>query len=179
MAESRKNPDRKKNVDAFKATQKDQPKQKEKREHLVPMTKWETTDILDLRGDLFEALENQLLETFVNLQQAQEAFQKAAQVMQMIIQHNIKKDKIKLEYQWNNGDPASEQDVAEFQAKLKEIQALREKQYEEVKKQINASKTGLVGANGEPIATTQNLEDNGETAEQPDEGSDEVGPMAD
>lgn len=165
MAESKKNQSRQGKVDAFKQKAKEQSKQnKTPKTHLIPLTEWQSTDALELRGDLLEAMEQQFVLTFQSLQEArnilnetQNEFQKAAQVLQMVMQQNIKAGKITLKYAWNNGEDATSEEVATFEKKMNELRELQKKQFEDAQKKENALKTGLVAANGEPIGTTQNL----------------------
>lgn len=168
MAETKKNPDRKGKVDAFKeqAKQKAAPAAKVEREYLIPVTDWQSTEVLELRGDLLEALEQKFLETYQGLNAAKQVldqtfnrFQQAASAMQMIIQSNVKGGKINLSYKWNDGSDATPAEVEKFE---KELEAVKEKQinaYNEYQASLNANKTGLVAPDGRPIGTTQNLDE--------------------
>jgi hypothetical protein len=167
MSQSKVEKDRKNKVQAFKAQAKEQAKQAGiPKTHLVPLTEWETTDILNLRGDLLEAMEQQFVLTYQNLASAEQMvaeakkeFQKAAQVMQMIMSTNIKAGKIRLKYSWNNGEDATEEDVKDYEAKMEKIREAQKKAFEDYQKQQNAEKTGLVGPDGQPVGTAQDLED--------------------
>lgn len=168
MAESRTNNDRKHKVDAFKQKEKQAAKQEARpRTYLIPNTTWESKENLDFRGDLADAMEHQMMLTFQALQEskrqlneAAQEFQKMAHVMQMIIQQNIKAGKIKLNYVWDNGDPATDEDVATYESKMNELRELQKKAFEENRKKENGEKTGLVGLDGQPIGTTQSLDEN-------------------
>lgn len=157
----KKDKTRKDKVEKFKDNAKQQAAQAAiPKTHLIPQTNWNTTDVLDLRGDLLEALEKQMVLVYQNLQAANDEFNKAAQVMQMIMSTNVKSGKINLTYSWNNGEKATEQEVEDFKAKMKEIQELRNKQVQDLKRTENAAKTGLVAADGStPIGSTQNLDE--------------------
>lgn len=174
MAESKTDKSRNSKVDSFKQRAKEEAKKaKIQKTHLMPLTEWEATEVLDLRGDLLEAMEQQFIAVWQNLahakhlvDQAQGEFQKAAHVMQMIIKKNVDAGKIKMKYMWNNGDDATEADIAKFEAdleRLREEQAQkRDEELNEQEKVIqlqNAAKTGLVGTNGEPIGSTRNLDE--------------------
>lgn len=172
MAESKTNKQRKGKVETFKEKAKEKAKQEAiPKTHLIPLTEWESTENLDLRGDLMDALEQQMVSTYQNLAQtrqlldeAQREFQKAAHVMQMIIQQNIKAGKVKLNYQWNNGEDASPEEVAEYETKMNELRDLQKKQFEQAQAEKNAMKTGLVNPDGSPLGSTQNLDEDDEDA---------------
>ena len=167
MSNSKQNPDRKSKVQAFQAKAKQENQQQQTpKTHLVPYTEWQSTEILELRGDLLQALEDQYVLTFQALIDARnqlaaagENFQKSAHIIQMIMQHNIKLDKVKLKYTWNNGETPTEVEIKEYTEKIEQIRDLQKKKFEEAKAQENASKTGLVGVNGQPIGTSQDLTD--------------------
>jgi len=177
MSASKVEKARKDKVQAFKQQAKEKAKQAgTPKTHLLPLTEWNTTDVLDLGGDLAEALEQQFVLTWQtlsecehNLNVAKNEFQKAAHILQMVMQRNIKAGKVKLKYSWNNGEDATEAEVKEFQAKLEELQAKQREAFEKAKAeeqaQANAKKTGLVGLDGAPIGTDQDLDgDTKETA---------------
>jgi len=160
MAQSRKDPKRKKKLQNFKQKSKKMSEQQQTpKTHLIPQTEWNSKETLDIRGDLMEALEKQFYLTYQHLQQANQEFEKIAQVMQMIFSTNIKTGKVKLKYSWNNGEPATDQEVKNYEAKIAEIRNAQQKQQEDLLKQENALKTGLVGPGGEPIGSTQNLDE--------------------
>lgn len=167
MSESKKDLSRKEKAEAFKEKAKEG--NKPEKTHIIPLTSWEATDNLDLRGDLLEAFEQQLVNQFQAIKQAEhaiaeagKAFQKGAHIMQMIMQDNIKKEKIKLTYSWNDGTDATSEEVADYEKKMNEIRELQRKQFQDYfdqkKKEENAEKTGLVNPDGSPIGTTQNLD---------------------
>lgn len=170
MAESKTNPARKGKVEAFKEKAKEKAKQQAvPKTHLIPLTEWSSTENLDLRGDLMDALEQQMVATYQNLAQArqvlneaQNEFQKAAHVMQMIIQQNIKAGKVKLNYQWNNGEDATPEEVTEYETEMQKLRDLQKKQFEQAQAEKNAQKTGLVSADGSPLGSTQNLDEEDE-----------------
>ena len=105
---------------------------------------------------MLEALEQ-------NLMAAIDAIQKCGQIAQFVMQQNIKADKIKVNYVWNNGEAASEAEIATHKDTLKKMQEERQKQLlqmqEQIQQDFNAAKTGLVGPDGQPVGTTQNLEE--------------------
>lgn len=187
MSESKTNKDRKAKVDAFKEKAKEAAQQQSiPKTHLIPITDWKSTELLDFRGDLMDAMEQQLMLTFQSLQEArqllnqtQAEFQKAAHVMQMVIQTNIKAGKIKLSYQWNNGEDASAEEVAKYEEKMNELRELQRKNFEAAQQQENAKKTGLVGADGSPIGTTQNLDEVTNQEEDEDSENSNLDAMAD
>lgn len=156
----KKNQDRKKKVEAFKQKAQQQAEQQAiPKTQLVPKTEWESTEILEFRGDLLHALEQMMVETYDHLRMANEAFSKTGNVLQMLISNNIKKGKIKLTYVWNNGEPATEAEVKEYEDKLAQLRKLQQEQMEKLKAQQNASKTGLVAPDGSPIGTDQDLDE--------------------
>lgn len=167
MAVSAKSKDRKSKVEAFKQQAKEQAKKEAiPKTHLIPLTEWGTTDVLDIRGDILEALENQMVLTYQALQksaaeldQAQVNFQNTGRVLQMIVQQNIKAEKIKVKYVWNNGEDATDQDVTDFQKQMEDLKELQQQKVDNLKSQENAAKTGLVGPDGNPVGTNQNLDE--------------------
>lgn len=159
MAKSKTDPKRKKKLQNFKTKQKKMSEQQQvQKTHLVPETEWQSKDILDLRGDLLEALEQTYVETYKHLMAANESFSKGGQVMQMILSTNIKAGKVKLNYRWNNGEAATEAEVKAWEDQMKALRAQQQQQVEEVLAQQNAQKTGLVAPDGRPIGTTQDLD---------------------
>lgn len=175
MAQSKKNPKRKKKVQNFKQkAKKMSEQQKTPKTHLVPQTEWNSKDVLELRGDLLEALEQLFVQTYEHLSAANSTFSKAGQVIQMIMSNNIKNGKIKLTYKWNNGEDATPEDVAEFEAQMKQIREHQQNQAKQQQQLANAAKTGLVGPDGEPIGTTQDLSEPEDSDLVTDEPSEEV-----
>lgn len=166
MPTSKTDKKRKDKKEAFKENAKKEAAQAAiPKTHLIPQTSWQTTDMLDLRGDLLEAFEKNMVLTYEALQQAQMNFSHAAQVLQMIMSTNVKSGKINLSYVWNNGEPASEEEVNSFKAKMEEINKLRQEQATKIKQEANSEKTGLVGPGGEPIGTDQNLDEEEQESE--------------
>ena len=149
--------DRSKKKEQFKQKAKHQAAQQSiARTHLVPVPTWQSNDTLDCRGDMLEALE-------ANLMAAMDAVQKCGQVAQYIMQQNIQAKKITINYVWNNGETATPEEVETHKGELKKLQEERNKQLLEMQEKIqqdhNAAKTGLVGVDGAPIGTTQNLDE--------------------
>lgn len=180
MAQSKKNPKRKKKVEQFKETAKVQAAQKQiPRTHLVPTPTWQSTENLDLRGDLLEAFEQQLVI-------AMDAIQKCGQALQYVMQMNIKSEKIKLDYQWNNGEKPTQEEIDKFLADQKTLMEERKKQMLEMQETLqkqanqaiaetNASITGLVGPDGvTPVGTNKPLVDEEDSIdEQPSDNVDD------
>jgi len=163
-----KKDEKKRKLNNFKNKAKKMAEQKSiPKTHLIPETEWQSNEELVLRGDLLEALEKTLITTFENLQQANANFGKVGQILQMIVTSNIKNGKVKLKYKWNNGELATEQEVADYESKALELQKAQQAQYAELVKQAqanetaatNASKTGLVDVQGSPIGSDIPLDD--------------------
>jgi hypothetical protein len=166
MAQSRTNKKRKHKVQQFKNNQKKMEKQASiPKTHLVPQPEWQSNENLDMRGDILEALEQQIM---IGL----DALQKSGQALQYLMAQNIKSGKINLSYVWNNGEPATEQEIAAYKEQLEKVKAERNQQMlaqqEELQKQANAARTGLVGPDGQPIGTTQSLEEDTDEEALPD-----------
>jgi len=183
MAESKRNADRKANREAFKAIAKQEAEigKKPEKAYLIPITEWETTELLELRGDLLEALEQKFVLTYQKLaalrqgiNEAFDDFQGAASALQMVIQSNVKNGKVKLSYKWNTGEEATAREIKEFETKMEEVKKAQQEAYENYQRNLNAEKTGLVSPEGAPIGTTQNL-DGDATLESEEEESREVG----
>jgi len=128
------------------------------RRQIVPSTQWESKDSLIIRGDLLEGF-NKTFEVLYS------AFQQLGMIYQQIIAMNVQSDtnpegKIRFSYIWDNGEKVSTQDLEVFKRKMGQIQALRQKQSQEVEQLAQVQeglKTGLVTAEGAPL-TEENLE---------------------
>jgi hypothetical protein len=122
--------------------------------HLIPDVEWQSADFLELRGDVAEAIQN-------NLMAAYEALQRAGQAFQVVLNMSIQKGSAKLKYSWNNGEPASEEDIKEFQAQMELINKQRTEQLQKVQdviaKEKGEPKTDLVTVDGAPL-TEGNLD---------------------
>lgn len=166
MAKSKVNPKRKKKLQQFKQKAKKMSEQKATpKTHVIPQTEWNSQDVLDVRGDILEALETQAVALYEGINSLQGQFQRLAQAMNLLMQDNIKKEKIKLTYKWNNGETLTDEELVGYQNQLKQIEEERKRQQDEYLKQLeagkkleNAAKTGLVGPDGSPVGTTQDLD---------------------
>jgi hypothetical protein len=160
--------DRSKQKEKFKANAKQQAAQERMpRTHLVPVPTWQSNENLDLQGNLLEVMERKLLE-------AMDAIQQLGNVMSIIMQQNVKSEKIKIDYMWNNGDKPSEAEVNAFKAEMERVKNQQKLMVDQSKLQENFAKTGLTDAEGNPIATTQNLdEDQPNSDGQPSENASE------
>ena len=126
--------------------------------NLIPQTEWQSTDILEVRGDMLESLEK-------NLTDAYNALKLAGQAYYTISQHNIQAGKMKLVYYWNNGEKATDEEVKVFTDKVQEIQRLKEQRENQMKEILkntpppdSENATGLITPNGAPL-TEENLEE--------------------
>lgn len=152
-----KNKDRKANVDAFKEQQKAKHAQaSQPKTHIVPDVEYQSTEMLELRGDVADAIQKGLTTAFINLQKANKALQEVGQAYQFLLAHNINVGKAKLKYNWNNGQPATEAEIADFQAKMAKIQDERIKQQKEQEGNKEEPKTNLTTVEGRPL-TEENL----------------------
>lgn len=143
--------DRSKKVQKFKESAKKQSAQQAiPKTHLTPTPTWLSTDNLDLKGNILEAMQHQLFE-------AMEKIQQIGQALAHVMQQNIATGKIKIDYYWNNGEKATEAEATTFKAEVEKRQEQARQFQEGLKEQINAGKTGLVGPSGEPVGTTQEL----------------------
>lgn len=161
--------DRKAKQNKFKENaKKEAAKQAVPKTHLVPVPTWQSSEQLELRGDLLEALEQQLVAAI-------DAVQKAGQVVQFVMQHNVKSEKIKIDYVWNNGEKPTDEEVSNFKAEMERVRQERQKQAKEfqenLQRQENAAKTGLVGVDGQPIGSTQDLDEESTTEEETEENA--------
>lgn len=170
--------DRSKKQEQFKQKAKQEAAQQAiPKTHLVPVPTWQSDDNLNLRGDMLEALEQQLMTAI-------DAIQKCGQIAQFVMQQNIKAEKIKVNYVWNNGEPASEAEIATHKDTMKKLQEERQAQLLKMQEQIqqdhNAAITGLVGPDGQPVGTTQSLDYDDSTDGEQDStgGEDESGDNA-
>lgn len=159
---------KKKKLQNFKQKAKKMAAQaKEPKTHLIPNTEWQSNDILDLRGDILEALEKTLIQTFEDIQRINQNFNNIGRVMQLILSSNIKAGKVKLGYKWNNGEEATAADIAVYESQMAEVAAQQKQQVTEAinanKVNENSLKTGLVDENGSPIGTDQSLDEDEKT----------------
>lgn len=153
--------DRSKKKDNFKKKAKHEAAQKAiPRTHLVPVPNWQSDENLDLRGDYMEAIQQSVFEAYQHLE-------RIGQALQIVLSLNVQVGKVKIDYVWNNGEKASEAEVEAFKKQMDEVKKQQELFAEQAKLQKNHSKTGLVGADGQPIATTQDLEEDSDSDEQP------------
>lgn len=158
MAKSKTNKDRKQKLQNFKQkSKKMNEQQKQPKQQLFPIPEWQSNETLDLNGGLLQALDNTLNETYQHINAAINSFQKISSIMQSVVAQNINSGKVKITYDWNNGEKATEEEVVEFKKRMEEVKAAQIAQQDELKKQANAEVTGLVGLTGEPIGTTQEL----------------------
>lgn len=152
MANSKKDPSRAKKQQNFKEQAKKNAARGPKN-MLIPETRWQSTDKLDLRGDLAEAFEKAL----GDLHNLTQHFIK---VYQSIVQLNIQAEKITVGYRWDNGEEATAEEVKIFQEKMEALQKLRQQNaptLQAAENLVNAEKSGLVTAEGKPL-TEENLE---------------------
>lgn len=126
MAKSKNHKDHKQKVNQFKNKIMAQNQaQKVEKTHLVPQPEWQSTENLDARGDLMEVMDQALVQVYSALQRAGQAFQ-------AMIGENIKNNKVKIKYVWNDGSPASESEVSDYQ---KHMDSIREMQQAQAKQQ--------------------------------------------
>lgn len=123
--------------------------------HLIPDVEWQSADTLELRGDVAEAIQN-------NLMAAYEALQRAGQAFQVMLNMSIQKGKAKLTYSWNNGEKPTEAEIEEFKQQMEQINTMRKQQLDQVQGVIaeelkDQPKTDLVTLDGAPL-TAENLE---------------------
>jgi hypothetical protein len=178
MAQSKNDKNRKKKKEQFKEKAKETAvKQRIPRTHLIPIPTWQSNENLDARGDLIEAFEQQLVI-------AMDAIQKCGQALQYMIQMNIKSEKIKLQYEWNNGEKPTQKEIDDFlalQAKAteerkKQMLELQEKLQKDANQAIaeqNQEITGLVGPDGQPIGTNKPLVEQDEAEDEDEDESDD------
>lgn len=141
---------------AFSAAQKAKANHvQQPKTHLIPDVQWQSTDVLDLRGDVAEAIQN-------NLVAAYEALQKAGQAFQVLLSLNIQAGKAKLEYTWNNGEIPTEEELSSYKKQMDELQRLKAEQLKAASEGIadqasnKSPETSLVTADGRPL-TEENL----------------------
>ena len=141
---------RAKKVEAFKENAKKAAAQAATpRTHLIPQTEWQSTDNLDMRGDIAEQFEVQMVKAFEALQLAGTAFQ---QMMAL----NIQSGKVKINYIWNTGEIPTEKEVTEYKAAMEYMQKQRE-QFQKAQAGETEPTTVLETVGGQPL-TAENLE---------------------
>lgn len=155
MANSKKDKSREKKVEKFKETAKKHAQQSQTpRTHLIPQTEWQSTDILDMRGDLAEGFEIEMVKAY-------EAIQRAGQIFQNLMSLNIQAGKVKINYIWNNGEIPTEKEIVDYKQAVEFMQQERQKKIDEIQsgleKQAQANQSGLITAGGQPLSE-ENLE---------------------
>lgn len=144
-------------------TQKEIAQAKTEKRFIIPQPSWQSTENMDLQGDVLEALEHTISNTFDKIQELAADFQKVTGVLQQIIGRNVKSGKVTLDYVWNNGEKATKEEAEKWQADFKLLQERRLAEAADAEKnriaQANAEKTGLVSPDGSPIGSDTPLED--------------------
>ena len=150
MATAKKDKSRQNKAKAFKdnakkvAVQQATPKT-----HMIPQTEWQSTTVLDLRGDLAEQFEIQMVNAF-------QALQAAGGIFQQMIAANIEAGKVKLNYIWNNGEVPTEQELVNYKRAVEEMQRQRQAMLSGQGAE-QKSESGLITTGGQPL-TEENLE---------------------
>ena len=159
MAKTSNRPEQKQKAAQFSEEQKKKIKaaQAGEKTHLIPDVEWQSQDFLELRGDVAEAIQN-------NLMAAYEALQRAGQAFQVVLNMSIKAGKAKLTYSWNNGEKPTDEEIKNFQDQMNQLNEMKKKQLEDVQDAINKEKeaegqpkTNLVTLDGAPL-TEENLD---------------------
>lgn len=165
MAVSRKDKNRHKNLLQFKQKKMQQNEegakaQKEQKKQLYPQPEWQSDDDLIVKGHIVEAIQENFLSAY-------SALQKAGQAFQALIGQNIYDEeknpggKIKLKFVWNNGEDATEEEVANLKKMAQERDKLMRKQQDGAEQSKadftdgpdseDTKSSGLVTAEGEPL----------------------------
>jgi hypothetical protein len=151
MAESKKDKTRSKKAENFKKeAQKAAVQAGVPRTHMLPQTEWRSTDNLELRGDLAEGFEIQLVRAF-------EALQAAGQIFQQLMALNIQSGIVKINYIWNDGSIPTEKELADYKAAMDFAQKQREQFQQAAAGQADQANTLLETIGGQPL-TVENLE---------------------
>lgn len=154
----RKNHDKKAKAFSDKQKQKNayasQPKT-----HLVPDVTWQSTDMLGIRGDVAEAIQNNLVAGY-------EALQRAGQAFQVFLNMAIKEGTAKLDFTWNNGEKPTEAEINEYKAQMEQLNKLKQEQLKKAqegiqqeaqeKNEAKQPQTNLITPDGRPL-TEENL----------------------
>lgn len=155
MANSKTDKSRETKKEHFKKQAKKAAAQAEiPRTHLVPQTEWQSTDVLEMRGDLAEAFE-------LNMMKAWEAINAAGKAFSSMMSLNIQAKKVKLTYIWNNGEAATDEEVRKFEESRAMVQQLQQEQMEKLQQTLKDEQEGkgviLETVGGAPL-TEENLE---------------------
>lgn len=159
MAKSANRPEQKQKAAQFSEEQKKKIRtaQAGEKTHLIPDVEWQSTDNLILRGDVAEAIQDNLMAAYQSLQRAGQAFQ-------VMLNMSIKENKAKLTYAWNNGEPATEEDVNAFKQQMEMLNHTQKQNLDKVSEAINKEigkkhepETNLVTPGGAPL-TAENLD---------------------
>ena len=142
MAKSRVNADHKERLEKRKQTKKQETMAElpvQKPFNQIPS--WDSNETFEIKGFELEALYN-----FFNI------FSPAITTVQQVFARGVQENKIKLNYQYEDGTPLSTDEVAEYTTKLQKYFA--ERQAEEAKKKAEpeASRSKIVSFTGEPVS---------------------------
>jgi hypothetical protein len=157
MATSKTNPARAGKQQQFRQKQQAEAQKRAvngPRKQIVPGVNWQSDDQLVIRGNALEAF-NKTIELLHH------GLQNLAQIYQETIALNIQGDnnptgKIIVKYVWDNGEEVDASDLKIFQAKMAEVNALRQKQQVELQQKASIIEnkkpaSGLVTAEGAPL----------------------------
>lgn len=158
MATAKNRPEQKQKAAKFSEAQKKNVRaaQADEKTHLIPDVEWQSTDFLELRGDVAEALQDNIMAAFESLKRAGQAFQ-------VMLNMSIQAKKAKLTYSWNNGESATESEIEAFKEQMeafgKQQKAQLDKVSEVIKEGATKSqpKSNLVTVDGAPL-TEGNLD---------------------
>jgi hypothetical protein len=161
MPTSKKNPARAGKQKQFSQQQQQQAQKRASgpKTQIIPQVNWPSGADLKIRGTTLEGF-NKTLELLHH------TIQNFGQIYQETIALNIKSDNnpeglIEVSYEWNNGEAVTDVELKVFQAKMQEMQALRQRQQTELQQQAaveQSQKSGLVGVDGEEL-TKEKLEE--------------------
>lgn len=144
MANSKHHKDHKQKLNQFKQqTMSNQKQSAIPKTHLVPHSEWQSTDKLEITGDQLERIDKALVAAYQAIQLAGKAYSEAVNM-------NITGGKAKIAYTWNNGEPATVEEVENYKAQIARIDELRKQQIAEAQQ---AKEAGLPDGERLPGAT--------------------------
>lgn len=116
---------------------------------LLPVPKWESKEMLEIRGDLLQAIDDNLSDAYAYQMETAKCLENCGKAFQAMMGHNLKNNKMQITYKWSDGTEATEDEIKAFQ-----------KQQEAVNKsKSNAGTTSpILGPEGQAIVYSDDAE---------------------
>jgi len=144
MAKSRVNADHKERLEKRQQTKKQETNTMAELPVQKPFNQvptWDSNETFEIKGFELESLYN-----FFNL------FSPAITTVQQLFARGVQENKIKISYEYEDGTPLSQDEVANYTIKLQKYFAERQAEEEKKKAANEAPKSKIVSLTGEPVS---------------------------